>query len=99
MGSSDLDEAIGRMREAIDRLETAIDMRRRHDARRADSDEEFTIMQDDRARLAVELDGAYHWINGSSQMVVMPPATPPPSVSASLHQFSLAPAGAFEVTF
>jgi hypothetical protein len=58
MGSSDLDEAIGRMREAIDRLETAIDIRRRHDARRADADEEFTIMQDDRARLAVELDGA-----------------------------------------
>jgi hypothetical protein len=58
MGSAEFDEAIGRMRQAIDRLETAIDIRRRHDARRADSDEEFTLMQDDRARLAVELDGA-----------------------------------------
>jgi hypothetical protein len=58
MGASPLDEAIGRMRMAIDRLETAIDIRRRHDARRADADEEFSLMQDDRARLAVELDGA-----------------------------------------
>jgi len=58
MGASPLDEAIGRMRLAIERLETAIDIRRRHDARRADADEEFSLMQDDRARLAVELDGA-----------------------------------------
>ena len=48
----------GRMRAAIDLLEAAIERRRRHDARRADADEEFAVMQDDRARLAVELDGA-----------------------------------------
>ena len=58
MRSSDTDEAIGRMRRAIERLETAIDRRHRQDLRRADADEEFALMQDDRARLAVELDGA-----------------------------------------
>lgn len=58
MGVASLDEAIGRMRVALDRLEATVDKRRRHEARRADADEEFTLMQDDRARLAVELDGA-----------------------------------------
>ncbi len=58
MGASELDDALGRVRQAIDRLETAIDIRRRYDARHADADEEFSLMQDDRARLAVELDGA-----------------------------------------
>ena len=58
MGAPQLDEAISRMREAMERLEAAIDLRRRYDSRRADSDQEFSLMQDDRARLAVELDGA-----------------------------------------
>ena len=58
MGAPQLDEAISRMRAAMDRLETAIDIRRRQDSRRADADDEFSLMQDDRARLAVELDGA-----------------------------------------
>lgn len=58
MTAQHLDEAIRRMREAMERLETAIDIRRRQDSRRVDSDEEFSLMQDDRARLAVELDGA-----------------------------------------
>lgn len=53
-----VDEALGRMRAALDRLETAVERRQRVDARRADADEEFALMQDDRSRLAVELDGA-----------------------------------------
>ena len=52
------DEAIGRMRAALGRLETALEKRLRQDAQRADAEQEFHIMQDDRARLAVELDGA-----------------------------------------
>lgn len=52
------DEAIGRMRAALGRLETALEKRMRQDAQRTDSEQEFHIMQDDRARLAVELDGA-----------------------------------------
>jgi hypothetical protein len=53
-----VDEAFSRMRAALDRLETAVERRQRVDARRADADEEFALMQDDRSRLAVELDGA-----------------------------------------
>jgi len=58
MGAPQLDEALSRMREAMDRLQAAIDIRRRKESSRADADEEFALMQDDRARLAVELDGA-----------------------------------------
>ena len=58
MGSAPLDEALGRMRAALDRLDAAVEKRMRHEAKRSDSDEELNLMQDDRARLAVELDGA-----------------------------------------
>jgi hypothetical protein len=46
------------MRAAIDLLEAAVERRARRDAKRGDADEELALMQDDRARLAVELDGA-----------------------------------------
>jgi len=46
------------MRAAIDLLEAALERRARRDASRGDADEELALMQDDRARLAVELDGA-----------------------------------------
>ncbi len=46
------------MRAAIDLLEAAVERRVRRDASRSDADEELALMQDDRARLAVELDGA-----------------------------------------
>jgi hypothetical protein len=49
--------------------------------------------------LALELDAAYHRVDGTSQLVPPPPQVSPPSTSASVQQFSLAPAGAFEVTF
>jgi len=52
------DEALGRMRAALDRLETAVEKKLRVEAKRADVDEDLNLMQDDRARLAVELDGA-----------------------------------------
>ena len=47
-----------RVRTALDGLETAIERLARHDMARADADAEFAMMQDDRARLAVELDAA-----------------------------------------
>jgi hypothetical protein len=46
------------MREALDRLDVAVEKRMRQEAKRGDADEELNLMQDDRARLAVELDGA-----------------------------------------
>jgi hypothetical protein len=58
MGADPLEPSLERMRAALDLLEAAIERRLRHDARRADADEEFALMQDDRSRLAVELDGA-----------------------------------------
>jgi hypothetical protein len=50
--------SLRRMRAAIDLLEAALERRARRDAQRGDADEELALMQDDRARLAVELDGA-----------------------------------------
>ncbi len=52
------DEALDRMRAALERLEAVVEKKLRLEAKRADADEEFNLMQDDRARLAVELDGA-----------------------------------------
>jgi hypothetical protein len=50
--------AIQRLRSALDGLETALERRARRDQQRSDADAEFAMMQDDRARLAVELDAA-----------------------------------------
>jgi len=47
-----------RLRAAIDLLEASIERRSRQDEARGDAHEELALMQDDRARLAVELDGA-----------------------------------------
>ena len=58
MGADPLEPSLERMRAALDLLEAAVERRVRIDARRADADEEFALMQDDRSRLAVELDGA-----------------------------------------
>jgi chromosome segregation ATPase len=43
---------------ALDQLEAACERRLKADAERNDIEEEFAVLQDDRARLAVELDGA-----------------------------------------
>ena len=53
-----LDAALQRLASALDQLEAAAARRARSDAQRVDLEEELAIMQDDRSRLAVELDGA-----------------------------------------
>jgi hypothetical protein len=55
---TDLDAALRRLSTALGQLEAAADRRAAADAARGDQDEEFAILQDDRGRLAVELDGA-----------------------------------------
>ena len=52
-----LDAALKRLAVALDQLEAAAERRAAADAVRADLEEELAIMQDDRSRLAVELDG------------------------------------------
>ena len=58
MGADPLEPALKRLRGAIDLLEAAVERRSRQDGARGDAQEELALMQDDRARLAVELDGA-----------------------------------------
>ena len=53
-----LEMAIKRVASAVERLEWAADARARQDEARATRQEEFALMQDDRSRLAVELDAA-----------------------------------------
>lgn len=54
----DLSAALRRLSNALGGLEVAVDQRVAADAAHSDRDEEFAIMQDDRSRLAVEMDGA-----------------------------------------
>jgi hypothetical protein len=51
-----LDMPLKRLAAALDHLEAAAERRADHDARRADLEEEFAVMQDDRARLGLELE-------------------------------------------
>ena len=53
-----LEPSLKRLRAALDLLEAAMERRARQDGARGDAQEELALMQDDRARLAVELDGA-----------------------------------------
>ncbi len=53
-----LDAVLRRLSTALDHLEAAAERRLELEAERGDREEEFAVMQDDRARLAVELDGA-----------------------------------------
>jgi chromosome segregation ATPase len=53
-----LQAALKRLQSALDLLEAAGARRAQFEADRRDLDEEFVLMQDDRARLAVELDRA-----------------------------------------
>ena len=53
-----LEISLKRLASAVDALEWATDLRMRHDDARASTQEEFALMQDDRSRLAVELDAA-----------------------------------------
>ena len=57
--SSDaLDQSLQRLAAAVDLLELVAERRMRHDDTRAAAADEYTLMQDDRSRLAVELDAA-----------------------------------------
>jgi Domain of unknown function (DUF4164) len=53
-----LEISVKRLASAVDALEWATEVRMRHDEARATTQEEFALMQDDRSRLAVELDAA-----------------------------------------
>ncbi len=54
---SPLDDALKRLDAAVAALEGAVRRRLEAERRRGDLETELQIMQDDRARLAVELDG------------------------------------------
>jgi hypothetical protein len=56
--ASTLDEAVKRLENALGLLEATVARRLDVEKRRGDLETELQIMQDDRARLAVELDGA-----------------------------------------
>jgi hypothetical protein len=58
MVADPLEPSLKRLRAAIDLLEGAIERRLRQEEAQGDAREELALMQDDRARLAVELDGA-----------------------------------------
>jgi hypothetical protein len=53
-----LDDAMKRLENALGLLEASVARRLESERRRGDLEIELQIMQDDRARLAVELDGA-----------------------------------------
>jgi hypothetical protein len=53
-----IEVSLKRLASAVDALERAADRRMRNDEWRATVQEEFALMQDDRSRLAVELDAA-----------------------------------------
>jgi hypothetical protein len=58
MAAEPLEPPLKRLRAAIDLLEAAVERRVRQEGAQSDAQEELALMQDDRARLAVELDGA-----------------------------------------
>jgi uncharacterized protein YicC (UPF0701 family) len=58
-----LDEAMKRLENALGLLEASVSRRLDAERRRGDLETELQIMQDDRARLAVELDGALTRLN------------------------------------
>src|SRR5271166_3728055 len=53
-----IEMSLKRLASAVDAVERAADRRQRYDEGRATTQEEFALMQDDRSRLAVELDAA-----------------------------------------
>jgi len=53
-----LELSLKRLAHAVDVLELAAEKRMRQDQARANVEEEYVLMQDDRSRLAVELDAA-----------------------------------------
>lgn len=62
-GPSSLDEALRRLDTAIGLLEASVARRLEAERRRGDLETELQIMQDDRSRLAQELDGTLARLN------------------------------------
>ena len=60
MSSHRLSDALARLSASIARLQAAAERRTGADATLAERDEEFALLQDDRNRLAAELDAALH---------------------------------------
>jgi hypothetical protein len=58
MAADPMEPPLKRLRAAIDLLEAAVERRVRQEGAQSDAQEELALMQDDRARLAVELDSA-----------------------------------------
>jgi hypothetical protein len=58
LSAESADPVTARLQAALDRLEAAAERRARREAALSDAEAEFAVMQDDRARLAVELDAA-----------------------------------------
>jgi|SRR5271166_476779 len=56
--SDALELSLKRVAAAVEQLERAAERRMRADEARANAEEEYALMQDDRSRLAVELDAA-----------------------------------------
>jgi chromosome segregation ATPase len=56
--SKRLDDALQRLSAALDELETTVARRLEAELSHADLEEELAVMQDDRSRLAMELDAA-----------------------------------------
>lgn len=61
--SHTVDDALKRLENALGLLEASVSRRLELERRRGDLETELQIMQDDRARLAVELDGALTRLN------------------------------------
>ena len=55
---AEFETAIKRLDAAMDQLEAAVHRRNEQNSAKSNLDEEMAILQDDRSRLAVELDGA-----------------------------------------
>jgi chromosome segregation ATPase len=53
-----MEAALERLSRTLDLLEQAVDARSEAESRRAERDEALSVLEDDRSRLAVELDGA-----------------------------------------
>ena len=64
-----LQSALQRLNGALDALEAAADRRAEAEAARADAVAEFAVLQDDRSRLAVELDAALARARGLDRAV------------------------------
>ena len=67
--AASLDDAMKRLESALGLLEASVSRRLDADRRRVDLETELQIMQDDRARLAVELDGALTRLHRSEAAV------------------------------